>query len=49
MVVERGGEKSDPTHGIERLTEYSCWANEAWINFIEKAGPADEFLVVNRL
>jgi len=45
MVVERGGEKSDPTHGLKRLTEYSCWANEAWINFIEKADPADEFLV----
>ena len=45
MVVEGGSEKSHPTHGIKRLTEYSCWANEAWINFIEKAGPADEFLV----
>jgi uncharacterized damage-inducible protein DinB len=45
MVVEGGSEKSDPAHGIKRLTEYSCWANEAWINLIEKVGPADEFLV----
>jgi hypothetical protein len=56
MVVERGGEKSDPTHGLKRLTEYSCWANEAWINFIEKVGPVDpintdfiQFCLVNRL
>ena len=45
MIVERGGEQSEPTHGIKRLTEYSCWANETWINFIERVGPADEFLV----
>jgi uncharacterized damage-inducible protein DinB len=45
MVVESGGEKSDPTHAIERLTDYSCWANEAWINFIEKVGASDEFLL----
>jgi uncharacterized damage-inducible protein DinB len=45
MIVESGAEQSDPTHGIKRLTEYSCWANEAWINFIESVGPADEFLV----
>ena len=45
MVVESGGEKSDPTHGIKRLTDYSCWANEAWINFIEKVGASDEFLL----
>jgi uncharacterized damage-inducible protein DinB len=45
MEVERGGEKSDATDCIKRLTEYSCWANEAWINFIERVGPADEFLV----
>src|SRR4030095_24027 len=45
MVVESGGEKSDPIHCIRRLTEYSCWANGAWINFIEKVGPSDEFLL----
>jgi uncharacterized damage-inducible protein DinB len=45
MIVESGGEKSDATHCIKRLTEYSCWANEAWINFIERVGPADEFLL----
>jgi uncharacterized damage-inducible protein DinB len=45
MVVGSGGEQSDPTHSIKRLTEYSCWANEAWINFVEKVGPVDEFLV----
>ena len=36
MVVQGGGEKSDPTHSIRQLTEYSCWANGAWIDFIEK-------------
>lgn len=45
MVIESGGEQSEPTHGIRRLTEYSCWANAAWIDFIEEARPADEFLV----
>jgi uncharacterized damage-inducible protein DinB len=45
MVVESGGEKSDPTHCIRRVTEYSCWANSAWIDFIEKTNPADEFLL----
>ena len=45
MVVDSGGEKSEPTHYVKRLTEYSCWANAAWIDFIEKVGPADEFLV----
>jgi uncharacterized damage-inducible protein DinB len=45
MIVESGGEQSEPTHYVRRLTEYSCWANEAWINFIENAGPGDEFLV----
>jgi len=45
MVVQGGGEKSDPTHSIRQLTEYSCWANGAWIDFIEKARPGDEFLV----
>jgi uncharacterized damage-inducible protein DinB len=45
MIVESGGEKSEPTHSIKRLTEYSCWANAAWIDFIEKASPADDFLV----
>lgn len=45
MIVESRGEKSDPTHCIKRLTDYSCWANDAWITFIEKVGPADEFLL----
>jgi len=45
MVIERGGEQSEPTHGIKRLTEYSCWANAAWIDFIEATRPADEFLL----
>jgi hypothetical protein len=36
MVVERGGEQSDPAHYIKRLTQYSCWANAAWIDFIER-------------
>jgi uncharacterized damage-inducible protein DinB len=45
MVVESGGEQREPAHGIKRLTEYSCWANAAWIDFIEKARPADDFLV----
>jgi uncharacterized damage-inducible protein DinB len=45
MVVESGGEKSDPTHCIRRVTAYSCWANSAWIDFIEKTNPADEFLL----
>jgi uncharacterized damage-inducible protein DinB len=45
MVVESSGEKSDPTHCLKRLTEYSCWANGAWINFVETVGPSDEFLV----
>ena len=45
MVVESGAEKSNQAHWIKRLTEYSCWANGAWINFIERVDPADEFLV----
>jgi hypothetical protein len=45
MVVHGGGEKSDPTHSIRRLTEYSCWANDAWIDFIEKNRPSDQFLL----
>lgn len=45
MVIERGGEQSDPAHHITRLTEYSCWANAAWIDFIEQHRPSDEFLV----
>jgi len=45
MVVDSGREKGEPTHYVKRLTEYSCWANAAWIDFIEKVGPADEFLV----
>ena len=45
MVVEGGGEKSDPTHRIRRLTEYSCWANGAWIDFIESNRPSDQFLL----
>ena len=45
MVVESGREKSDPPHWCRRLTEYSCWANAAWIDFIEKTRPADEFLL----
>ena len=45
MVVESAGEKSDQTHCIKRLTEYSCWANAAWLDFIEKTRPVDEFLV----
>jgi hypothetical protein len=45
MVVEGGGEKSDPTHGIRQLTEYSCWANGAWIDFIERNRPSDQFLL----
>jgi uncharacterized damage-inducible protein DinB len=44
MVVERGGDQSEPAHGIKRLTEYSCWANGAWIDFIEHAR-LDDFLV----
>ena len=45
MVIESGGQQSEPTHGIKRLTEYSCWANAAWIDFIEQARPSDDFLV----
>jgi len=45
MVEESGGEQSEPTHYITRLTAYSCWANAAWIEFIEKARPTDDFLV----
>jgi len=45
MVVERGSDKSEPTHYVKRLTEYSCWANAVWIDFIEKVGPSDEFLL----
>ena len=45
MVVESGGEQSEPTHYVTRLTAYSCCSNQAWINFIEKVGPADAFLV----
>jgi uncharacterized damage-inducible protein DinB len=45
MVVEGGGEKSDPTHSIRQLTEYSCWANGAWIDFIERNRPSDQFLL----
>ena len=45
MIVESGGEQSEPTHGIKRLTAYSCWANAAWINFIEQAFPSDDFSV----
>ena len=45
MVVGGGGEKSDPTHGIRQLTEYSCWANGAWIDFIERNRPSDQFLL----
>jgi hypothetical protein len=48
MVVESAAEKSDQAHCIKRLTEYSCWANAAWIDFVEKTRPADEFLV-NRM
>jgi uncharacterized damage-inducible protein DinB len=44
MVEESGGEQSEPTHYITRLTAYSCWANAAWIKFIEKARPTDDFL-----
>jgi uncharacterized damage-inducible protein DinB len=45
MVIEGGGDQSEPTHGLKRLTEYSCWANAAWIDFIEQVGPRDEFLL----
>src|SRR5262245_134180 len=45
MVVESGREKCDPPHWCRRLTEYSCWANAAWIDFIEKTRPADEFFL----
>ena len=45
MVIERRGEESEPTHGIKRLTAYSCWANEAWIDFVETVDPTDEFLL----
>jgi uncharacterized damage-inducible protein DinB len=44
MIVDGGGEKSDPTHYISRLTAYSSWANGVWIDFIERNRPADEFL-----
>jgi uncharacterized damage-inducible protein DinB len=45
MVVKGGGEQGEPTHYIRRLTHYSCWANAAWIDFIEQQRPSDEFLV----
>jgi uncharacterized damage-inducible protein DinB len=45
MEIESGGEQSEPAHGIKRLTEYSCWANAAWVDFIERVRPADEFLL----
>ena len=45
MVVQGGGEQSNPTHSIRQLTEYSCWANGAWIDFIEKNRPSDQFLL----